>query len=399
MRRRSFRFIAAISALAAAATLALPVKSARRPKYGGTLRVEIFPRVMSLDLPSAPATPDELLAKMMIEKLLHEEFYTSTSTDVFVGVSQKLPPTVIGATPGSFTLAEWDPGKHATLAANPDFHLGRPFVDAIDIQMGRSARDSLLDLEAGKTDFAQIAPEDERMAREAGVRTSISQPDELLALVFLKGRPIAENSSARQAISLAIDRAAMVNFILQKNGEPAGGLLPQWLSGTAFLFPASVDVSAAKEHWREKPDAGPVTLGYDSADTLEQALAQRIAVNGRETGIEIRTERLAPGATPPANCDARLVRLRIKLKSPAVSLAQFGETLAPMAGLDGASLPAEAPPQAIYDREGSIVTSYRVIPLLWIPRVYGLSARVHDWTVPAPGEPWPFANVWLGESP
>ena len=128
-------------------------------------------------------------------------------------------------------------------------------------------------------------------------------------------------------------------------------------------------------------------------------MAERIAVNGREAGIEIRIERLAAGVPAPANCDARLARLRVQSKSASESLAHFEETLAPMAGLDETPLPIDAAPQAIYDRERSIVSSYRVVPLLWLPRVYGLSARVHDWTAPAPGDLWPFANVWLGDSP
>jgi len=27
--------------------------------------------------------------------------------------------------------------------------------------------------------------------------------------------------------------------------------------------------------------------------------------------------------------------------------------------------------------------------------VYGLSARLRDWTPPGPGESWPLADVWL----
>ena len=50
-----------------------------------------------------------------------------------------------------------------------------------------------------------------------------------------------------QALSLAIDRAAIVNVLLQRQGEPAGSLLPQWLSGYAFLFPAEVNVVDAKK--------------------------------------------------------------------------------------------------------------------------------------------------------
>ena len=55
------------------------------------------------------------------------------------------------------------------------------------------------------------------------------------------------DARVREAIALSIDRAAIVNFILQKEGEPAGGLLPQWSSGTAFLFSTVADVVHAKE--------------------------------------------------------------------------------------------------------------------------------------------------------
>ena len=42
-----------------------------------------------------------------------------------------------------------------------------------------------------------------------------------------------------------------------------------------------------------------------------------------------------------------------------------------------------------------MVNSYRVVPLVWLPEVYGLSARVRDWKAPEAGEGWPLADVWL----
>ena len=48
-----------------------------------------------------------------------------------------------------------------------------------------------------------------------------------------------------------------------------------------------------------------------------------------------------------------------------------------------------------------MVGSHRVVPLVWLPQVYGLSARVRNWKAPGPGETWPLADVWLdvqGES-
>src|SRR6202044_130643 len=160
-------------------------------------------------------------------------------------------------------------------------------VDSSEIQMGRSAHDRVLDLELSKTDIAQIPAEFARQAADRGVRVSASQPNELLALVFLKGPAATENARVREAIARCIDRAAIVNFILQKEGEPAGGLLPQWSSGTAFLFSTETDARGAKEISSQIPPTPKLVLGYDSADTLEQSVAERIVVNAKEAGISL----------------------------------------------------------------------------------------------------------------
>ena len=77
-----------------------------------------------------------------------------------------------------------------------------------------------------------------------------------------------------------------MNFILQKQGEPAGGLLPQWSSGTAFLFSTAADaVRAPRNSWSQIAGSPKIVLGYDSGDALEQTVAERIVVNAREAGI------------------------------------------------------------------------------------------------------------------
>ena len=58
-------------------------------------------------------------------------------------------------------------------------------------------------------------------------------------------------------------------------------------------------------------------------------------------------------------------------------------------------MPAAASAEQVYGRERDIVSSYRVVPVVWLPRVYGLGSRVRDWKVPAAGEGWPLADVWL----
>jgi ABC-type transport system substrate-binding protein len=425
------RRLAVTSALLGVAFAALPARSARRPRYGGTLRVEMGASVTSLDPAAATSSTEEAAAVAQIAPLVFEHW---GAVDTPIGAAGS----------GPFRVTSWEAGKRAVLAANDDFREGRPFVDAVEIAMGRGAHERLVDLELSKTDLTEIAPQDARRAAEQGVRVSVSQPDELLALVYVaaNARPDAGSNStgagnrrasqgagqtsgpgnghARgaaaeqamgQALSLAIDRVAIVNFILQKTGEAAGGLLPQWSSGTAFLFPAgaptAADLEHAKELWKEIAAAGPLVLGYDSADPLEQSVAERIVVNAKEAGMAMRAQAMsAAGASlrdsrgigqQTGRVDLQLVRWRMTSPLPADALRDFlsRNYAGPLAGVEAGAFPEDASPEEIYKQQRAVLNTFRVVPLVWLPQVYGLSARVRDWKAPGPGENWPLADVWL----
>jgi hypothetical protein len=360
---------------------ALGVETARRPRYGGTLRVEIGSVVNSLDPAVAASNMEDDTAKWEIDSLIYDGRDGNGS---FHGT-------------GAFHVTAFEAGKRAVLTATEDYRLGRPFVDSIEITMGRSAHERILDLELNKTDFAEIPAEETRRAAEQGVRVGRSQPDELLALVFSGGsepeRGTPVEARVREALALTIDRAAIVNFILQKEGEAAGGLLPQWSSGTAFLFSTTPDAVRAKELSAQIVPAAKIVLGYDFGDSLEQVVAERIVVNAREVGVQLTAQAIRTFAAP--RVDARLVRLRMQSKLPGAALENFIDTLGGMTKIDRAPLRDSASPEDIYDRERAIVISYLVVPLVWLPHVYGLSARVRDWTAPRAGESWPLADVWL----
>src|SRR5579863_4943048 len=398
MKRTLLPRLAIISLASAFVLSAIPARTARRPRYGGTLRVEIGPAMSSLDPAVGAANPEDAAAKEQLDALVYDHRNADGAWAGDVGS-------------GAFRVTAWEAGKRASLAANDDYHGGRPFVDSIEIGLGRSARERLLDLELNKTDFAEIAPEQARIAADRGVRISRSQPDELLALVFPIAGDGKDDVRVREAIARAVDRAAIVNFILQKEGEPAGGLLPQWSSGTAFLFSTETVARGAKEIQLQISTSPKLVLGYDSADTLEQAVAERIVVNAKEAGISLVSRAMpAPGGASalrerqvenskqrgdPNHVDARLVRLRMPSPRPNVSLAAFIDKLGPLAGIVDSPLPESASPEDIYYCERSIMNSGLVVPIVWMPQVYGISARVRDWKQPAAGETWPLSDVWL----
>jgi ABC-type transport system substrate-binding protein len=388
MRLRSSQFRAAISAALTVAVFAVlapvaRVAPAHHPQYGGTLRVEIGVTVGSLDPAASAATADEAAAKREIESLLYEKRSADGS---LAGVAGS----------GPFRISEWQPGKHLALAANEDFSGGRPFVDAVEIEMGRNAHDRLTDIELGRADFVEIPAEDARQAAGRGVRISSSQPDQLIALVFQAGHAAFDDARVREAIAGSIDRAAIVDFILQKEGVPAGALLPEWSSGTSFLFPTVRDSVHAKEPRSQIGTSPEIRLGYDSGNTLEESIAERIAVDTRESGIIVVANGLANGAA--ARVEARLVALPMASARPAAALAGFLATLGPMAGINANAVPDAASAEQVYASERAAMDGFRIVPLVWLPRVYGLSDRVKDWQAPATGETWPLADVWLDVS-
>src|SRR5579863_1450205 len=382
MKLRWFPLLVAISFLFAGPR----VETARRPRYGGTLRVEIGASINSLDPAIASSTPAESDAKNQIESLIYERNDATKALELN----------------GPFRISEWQPGKQLTLVANEDFRDGRPFVDAIEVQMGRPARDRIVDLELNNIDFTEIPPEQARRAGERGIRVSASKPDELLALVFVPGRSAAEDARVREAIARSVDRASIVSFLLQREGEAAGSVLPQWSSGTAFLFPTASDTPRAKEIWAQIAPSPKIVLGYDAGDSLEQSVAERIVVNARDAGIGLSP--LAIGPADQNKVDARLIRWRLPSAHSREALAGLQDDLAGLGFADAGpggnmgAIPERLTPQQIFEREDLILNGYRFVPLVWLPHVYGLSARVRDWRAPEPGAGWPFGDVWLEES-
>jgi hypothetical protein len=306
--------------------------AAVRPRYGGVLRVE---------LRAAPQTPE--IADGNLGALLSS---------------------------GAFRVSQWDARRRAVLVANEQYQGGRPFVDTIEVEMGRSFRDQMVDLELGKAHVVEVDPAEAPRAAQRGLRIWSSPANELLALVFTGP---ADNPPVREALALSIDRSAIHTVLLGRQGAPAGGLLPQWLSGYAFLFPTARDLPRAQKALPTRP--APLTLEYDASDATLRAVADRIALNAREASLTVRIA--------PQGGEVRLVRGRIRDATPARAVAALAESL----GLEG-----RLPPGDPYASERALVESHWIIPLAHLPEIYGLSPHVRDWAG------WDLPRVWLDAS-
>jgi hypothetical protein len=312
---------------------------ATRPQYGGTLRVETREAIETPDPPrDGPGIAD------------------------------------LGA---AFSITRWEGGRSAVYAADSSAPGGRPFLDGVEVQMARPLREQAIDLELGKADLVELGPNELRRTT-TGRRVWRSAAVRLLALEF--GAGVAD-PRVREALALSVDRAAIHSVLLQRQGEIAGGLLPQWISGYAFLFPTAPDPARARTL------AGPLppalrTLTLSFKDPAWRAVADRIAVNARDAGLMVTAAQGNPAA------DVQLVELRITSAEPWQALAGLA------AALQLAEPPAGSA-EALFAAERNLLADFRVIPLLHLPYVYGVGPRVRGGPGITPLGEWRFEKIWL----
>ncbi len=300
---------------------------------------------------------------------------------------------------GPFRIAEWpaavttskDASSKVTMVANATYWVGRPFVDRLEIAMGVSPQQQANAIAFGQSDVVELSAGQVRAATQRGVRTQSSDPVDLLALQFDLSWPTAQDPLVRGAIARAIDRAPIADAILQKQATPAGGLLPNWISGYAHLFSTTADPSAAMKTLSSSKSkvsrATPLTLVYDSDDADARAVSERVAVSLREVGIIVQAIGAATSSVASTPAEIRLLRIHIAGPDPAIALAAVLTSLGEPAG-------DRETPEQMFAAERAPIDAFRVIPLAHVSESVGLGSQVRDWMPPRWGG-WRLEDVWL----
>ena len=313
---------------------ALALSAATRPHYGGVLRVEMREDIETPDPPqSGPGLPD-------------------------------LSP--------AFAITRWEAGARASFTADDNAPGGRPFLDGIEVRMGRTLHDQSLALETGRADIVELGPAEMRR-RVPDRRIWMSSPVRIVALVF---SPRIDDPRLREALALAVDRAAIRRGLLQSQGDISGALLPQWLSGYAFVFPAAQDIARARSLLGA---VRSLSLGVD--DPALRPIADSIALNARDAGLAVN---IVPQSSA---ADVRLTEARVASADPVRALAGLAAAF---------GLPAPpAAPDGLYGAERALLESHVVVPLFHLPVVYGVGPRVKGGPGITPLGEWRFENVWI----
>jgi peptide/nickel transport system substrate-binding protein len=334
----------------------------------------------------------------------------------FAVVKRGADGTITGS--GPYRLSEWQPGERALFVANEDYWDGRSYPDAIEFQMGSSLRDQLLQRQLGPYAAAEL-PFDGLRSLEQGAQgaqgsttgqnVSLSRPADLLVLVFLQpdsggsGRTRrAVDPRVRQALALSLNRAAISNVLLQRQGAPALGLLPQWLTGYEFLLAGTrdQDADAARKLVAGAgvgTQAPTVALAYDFSDATAKLIAERIAVDAREVGIKVQpygeTHVGSRSAQATMNADAVLLRLPLPSLEPSIAIA----ALVPDLGLDASTATVAlgaARPEELFEVERKALETFRVIPVAHVKQALWLNNGAHNWQQ-LPSGAWDLDQMWV----
>jgi peptide/nickel transport system substrate-binding protein len=282
---------------------------------------------------------------------------------------------------GPFHVVDWQPGKKLALAAEEDYWGGRPFLDSIEIEMGKSYRDQMTELELSKADLVEVAPEQAHRVSLQANRLASSAPLELLGLVFTNDVASDEDKLLRQALALSVERSSIRSVLLQGAGQPTAGILPNWMSGYGFVFPADANLPRARQTREQVHTIPRWTVAYDAGDPVAPLLAERIALNGKDAGLWLQ-------AAPSANAELRLVRIPLT-PDPWITLADIATRL----GLPAPSTKAGSV-EDLYAAEQAMLATQRIIPLFHLPVTYAAAATVKNWSLRPDGS-WNLADAWL----
>jgi len=292
------------------------------------------------------------------------------------------------------------PTQRMRFRANELCWAGRSYVDAVEVTLGVPAQRVLLDLQLGKTDLGELSVDTVRRAEQSRLKCWTSAPLTLYALKFSGDGKTENEKNLREAIALSLDRGAMASVLLQKQAEPSGSFLPQWLSGYALLFDAESNVERARELRARLPANGagiaqPLHVGEDATSELSKLIAERIAVSARTAGLTLQTVRSnarvgGDGANPKSETEAQLIAWRYTTLAPRIELEHLAAAMR-WPGPD-AGMPEEL--EARYAWEKRMIEGRNVVPVVIVPDFAAVDGRVMNWSPAAWGE-WRLADVWL----
>ncbi len=308
---------------------------------------------------------------------------------------------------GPFRVLEWTPRKHATLRAFDEYWGGRPYLDAIEVTLGRTPAEQFADFAAGKAELVEVNPATLLEVERQGLRKSVGPSRQLLALIFDPNSNAVADPAVRRAIAIPLDRAALGKLIVASVLTPTNQWLPEWLHGQASgsasavaTPPSAKDINNAKlalqKYLHESsagtlqpgstPPAPVLSLAYDATDIKSRTVAIQLQATAKESGIKLMLVADQPGAPPETPPDMQLRYFRVASPDYATALIELSARVSAEAlastreSVNAANLlPATEREAALARVEADRMAEMWLVPIGNAPLVRGFDPRIKNW--------------------
>lgn len=242
---------------------------------------------------------DPLTVKVVLKKpdasflTVIADVTSSIVSKKFVEAGNDLKTKMMGT--GAFSFATRESGVKIDLKKNPNFWLkGQPYLDGISFIMYPDDRARISALQSGAVDFADYIPwRSYNELNNSGTFAVYSKPATTSAVYFNTTKPPFDNVKLRQAVSYAIDPAAIAKAVFFGNAVPAsaGFLVPGTTYAEGQTTPYKFDVAKAKALVAESGYTGQeITMVTTSTYDFLQQSAEIIQGQLNAIGLKVKLD-------------------------------------------------------------------------------------------------------------
>jgi peptide/nickel transport system substrate-binding protein len=338
------------------------------------------------------------------------------------------PGAIVGC--GAYRIASAHDDR-ILLAASNVWYGGAPTLASIEFRVVPDAVMRTLQLRSGDLDFVQNAlePDAVRYLETSAPHLSVSKSpyDASQYLGFNHRHAALSDVRVRRAIALAIDRDAIVEYLLEDQAETATGLLPPqhpYYFASVRRYPNDRDRARRlleKAGFADPDGSGPLPrlrLRYTTSTVeLRRRIAEVVAANLAEVGIEVSIESYEWGTffDDIAHGDYDLYSLAwIGIRDPDLYRVVFHSKMTPPAGSNrgyfsstrmdrlterGRSAADPAVRRAVYGRvQRMAARRLPYVPLWWPKNVVVATKRLEGFVPHPAGELLGLARARLNDA-
>ena len=209
---------------------------------------------------------------------------------------------------GPFMWDHWTKGSELKLVKNPKYwQAGKPSLDSVTWKPVPDDNTRTLQLQGGQAQLDEFPPFSSlgQYKNNANVTATLFDSTKTDYLLMNETAPPFNDVHARRAISMLLDRQALIKAVLFGNGKPANSFMPPQVPYyDAATQGLQYDVAAAKAELAKSATPGGFSATYLAAagDSQDAAIAQVLQSSAKAIGITIKIENADP-ATARARQD------------------------------------------------------------------------------------------------